>query len=440
VESIPFSNFRITGPTASFSIGGISASPDGKLLSFFNNSGQLMTILHENAAALPTDRILTGTGTNILIPHNASISLSYNGTAQRWVVTGNSAPTPSSGQGSWITNDTRMYNTNSGNVGIGTQFPVYKLSVGGNGSFSYHYNNIIFLPNQQGGSYISEAALQLSSPNTENYPAGIENNMLAINGNQMQAFVRDINDGTSPDYVRSFSINPLGGNVGIGTATPASTAKTTIETADFSTALLLRNQSNTVRLEAFLGGGANGNTVSLGTPGAMPIAIYTNAANRMMIAANGNIGIGTDQPDAKLQVNGKINLNGNLHLPIRVIKTAGTYEVNEGDVNIVVDVPNDFQGAVRIELPFASTNSGRILNISAFTLPEKTLEENGLIAKQAVVILRPCQDRCLPILANTRSDYSKLTVVDVTTSVMIQSDGSAWRVINQSGYSFSDKY
>lgn len=76
VESNPFSNFRITGPTASFSIGGISASPDGKLLSFFNNSGQLMTILHEYATAQPTNRIMTGTGNNIIIPHNASISLS----------------------------------------------------------------------------------------------------------------------------------------------------------------------------------------------------------------------------------------------------------------------------------------------------------------------------------------------------------------------------
>lgn len=443
VESNPFSNFRITGPTASFSIGGISASPDGKLLSFFNNSGQLMTILHEYATAQPTNRIMTGTGNNIIIPHNASISLSYNGSAGRWVVTGNSAPPISSGQGSWITNDNRMYNTNAGNVGIGTQFPLYKLSVAGNGYFSSDYNNIIFLPGQQGGSYISETALQLASPNTENYPAGIENNMLAITGNQMQAFVRDINDGTSSDYVRSFSINPLGGNVGIGTLSPAAGARMTIESADFSTALQLRNKSKTVSFDAFLGGAANGNTVSLGTPGAMPIAIYTNSANRMMIAANGNIGIGTDQPDAKLQVNGKINLNGSLHLPIRVIKTAGTYEVNDGDLTIVVEVNNDFRGFIRINLPPARDNYGRILNVSAPSLPVRTIEENWYISSMAKVDIRSYETSFgfyLPSLLRSRSDIPTRTLVEELTSLMLQCDGEKWHVIHSTANDFIDRY
>jgi hypothetical protein len=83
--------------------------------------------------------------------------------------------------------------------------------------------------------------------------------------------------------------------------------KLTVQTdADFSTAMVLRNPNNTASLETYIGGPANGNAISLGTPGNMPLAIYTNGANRIFIAANGNIGIGTDNPNPyyKLSVNG----------------------------------------------------------------------------------------------------------------------------------------
>ncbi|MBC7937739.1 MAG: hypothetical protein H7Y86_20510, partial [Rhizobacter sp.] len=75
---------------------------------------------------------------------------------------------------------------------------------------------------------------------------------------------------------------------------------------DYSNAFCLENATGTVRFNAFLGGPDNGNTVSLGTTGNMPIALYTNNANRVFILGNGNVGIGTDNPTYKLSVNGNV--------------------------------------------------------------------------------------------------------------------------------------
>jgi hypothetical protein len=93
VGSNPFSNFRISGPTADFSLSGISYSSDGKFVTFFNRSGHTMTVANESSTAEPSERIITGTGGSITIPHNASINFQYDGGAQRWVVRSHSAVT-----------------------------------------------------------------------------------------------------------------------------------------------------------------------------------------------------------------------------------------------------------------------------------------------------------------------------------------------------------
>ncbi|HMP94830.1 MAG TPA: hypothetical protein PKD90_18265, partial [Phnomibacter sp.] len=128
-----FSNYRITGPTAAFSIGSISYSPDGKLLTLFNRTNQPMTLLHENAAAAASERIITGTGANLLIPANSCVNLQYEGGAQRWVVRSHSAPATGGGGNSFFAaSGADIYNTNTANVGIGTNSPAYaRLQIAG---------------------------------------------------------------------------------------------------------------------------------------------------------------------------------------------------------------------------------------------------------------------------------------------------------------------
>ena len=97
------------------------------------------------------------------------------------------------------------------------------------------------------------------------------------------------------------------GRVAVGWSIPPSNTRMAVyANADYTNALTLFNASQTARFDAFMGGPVNGNTVSLGTPGNMPIALYTNSVNRMYISGNGNIGIGTDNPTYKLSVNGNV--------------------------------------------------------------------------------------------------------------------------------------
>lgn len=80
---------RVTGPTASYSIGGIAtvAGEDGKRLIIHNAVAQGLTIVNEDLSSTAAYRIKTLTGADVTLPRRTSIcSLVYDGTASRWVL------------------------------------------------------------------------------------------------------------------------------------------------------------------------------------------------------------------------------------------------------------------------------------------------------------------------------------------------------------------
>ncbi len=122
-----------------------------------------------------------------------------------------------------------------------------------------------------------------------------------------------------------------GGNVGIGTTTPGTTigqgavAKLHVESAghtgmivagkaitdtveiDLTTAGVTRGS---LGVERSTGGymltGSGAYSTILGTQGAYPLHLFTNTAIKMTILSDGNVGIGTTGPGAKLEVAGNI--------------------------------------------------------------------------------------------------------------------------------------
>ena len=78
---------RITGPAAVFSITGIAGGYDGKMVILYNTTAFAMTIANESANSNAGNRILTMTGVDEVTVGTGCVTLIYDVTGQRWIVT-----------------------------------------------------------------------------------------------------------------------------------------------------------------------------------------------------------------------------------------------------------------------------------------------------------------------------------------------------------------
>lgn len=78
---------RITGPTAAFTITGIAGGVNGKVVILYNAATYNMTIANENTNSTATNRITTLTGSGVTTTGVGAITLIYDSTASRWIVT-----------------------------------------------------------------------------------------------------------------------------------------------------------------------------------------------------------------------------------------------------------------------------------------------------------------------------------------------------------------
>jgi len=174
----------------------------------------------------------------------------------------------------------------SGNLGIGTTAPAAKLQINGGG---------VGLPPTTGTAVSAGEVMRLRSTDA----AG---GILDI-GSGTNQFWFQSTDATGLGTGYQLLLNPNGGNVGIGTTTPTSKLQVVgqirADSPDGSDALSLYNSAN--------GGFWNVNLKGDATTSNNFYLNNTNlgigmAGNTLTIRSNGNVGIGTTTPNAKLDV------------------------------------------------------------------------------------------------------------------------------------------
>ncbi len=84
IDSMSF--YRITAPTATFTITGFANGSDGRMLTLLNATSYTMTLTHQ-ATSSAANQINTG-GSSIIVASNGVATLMYNATLTKWVLTG----------------------------------------------------------------------------------------------------------------------------------------------------------------------------------------------------------------------------------------------------------------------------------------------------------------------------------------------------------------
>lgn len=77
---------RITGPTAAFTITGISGGVDGKVVILYNATTYNMTVANNSTMSTTSNRILTLSGSSFATSGTGAITLIYDSTASCWIV------------------------------------------------------------------------------------------------------------------------------------------------------------------------------------------------------------------------------------------------------------------------------------------------------------------------------------------------------------------
>ena len=198
----------------------------------------------------------------------------------------------------WTTAGSNIY-YNSGNMGIGTATPAYKLDISStSGSGRQDMFRILAGSNTTGNG----SSIVLGSTQTH---AGY------ISGLQTASNTGDLTFGTNTSgvYAENMRIVGSNGNIGIGTTTPASKISAVNNNFDASTnpgyKFYGHQSSSSATVPLFHIQTAWENTV---TANVFKVNTYQNEAG-FNILSNGNVGIGTTAPQAKLQVDGRVIIN-----------------------------------------------------------------------------------------------------------------------------------
>jgi hypothetical protein len=272
INLVKLSYYRTEGPTANFTIAGIAAGADGRLLTLFNRSGFIMQLNNEDVTAAASDRIVTGTNADITIPDKGMVSFQFDGNEGRWIVR-SSSKGGAGGGGYWDISGTNIFNTNTGNVGIGTNNPLRPLTVK-TATDSYGFSQ-------------TDGTRKLSS-----FIGGIGNGDGAYFGTESNHPLYFYTNNSAPQLTIKTD-----GNIGIGTTTPVD--KLVVKTIGWG----LTQTDGIITVGTWVGNNLGIDGGWLGTKSNHPLHFFTNNGNaQMSLLPSGNFGIGTATPSGRLQI------------------------------------------------------------------------------------------------------------------------------------------
>ncbi|MGB3005691.1 MAG: hypothetical protein WBC06_04225 [Chitinophagaceae bacterium] len=280
VNTSRFSYYRIEGPTANFTLAGITAGIDGRLLTLFNRSGFVMQLNNDDAAVALSDRIITGTNADITIPNKGIVNLQYDGNEGKWIVKSSSKGAISGSGSFWDANGNNIFNNNTGNVGIGINTPSAPLHI----------------KNENEAVRIEGSTPYISFHDN----AGIRKGFLQSFNNDLYLGTPSTNtNGILQFYMKNspaITLLPTG-QVGIGTVTP--TDKLTVHTGGYG----LTHTNGNATIGTWIGSFQGVSTAMIGTKSNHPLSFFTNDGSELMtIATNGAVGIGNTTPAGKLHI------------------------------------------------------------------------------------------------------------------------------------------
>lgn len=220
----------------------------------------------------------------------------------------------------WYANGTSIYNANSGNVGIGTTTPNYKLAVVGNGNSSISIGDVSGIANYAG---ISLNGNGTAGSGTFNFLSSTADSNLYINRPTGAAIQFREQNGTAQMTLQS------GGDLGIGTTSPVE--KLSILSADnVQTTNIFAVRANNLTQGVALGW----NSIrEIGTNGNNNFLVDAQGTGSLLLqtVSGGNVGIATSTPGSLLSLGVSGNASGiNFGLATSTFENAGGINLTSG--------------------------------------------------------------------------------------------------------------
>ena len=197
---------------------------------------------------------------------------------------------------------TNVISNSTGNVGIGTTSTATKLQVYSTTGTAQIFNQLQ-LTNMGGGNNGDIVGIGFAAGESTQY--GVKGSIGFVRttsyGRGDITFYTNNTAGTETVSTSNERMRiDSGGNVGIGTTTPfGTTANRTVLSVNGTTDVSLNIGSGGSQ-RAYLYGVSS--YAELGTIGSLPLRFAPNNSEKMRLDANGNLGIGTTSPSAKLDV------------------------------------------------------------------------------------------------------------------------------------------